>query len=307
MKKSKKLLALALVVILTVSCCVVSANAAIPPQKYGDVDGDQFVTITDATYIQMYLAEKGLIYNKRYEAADVDRDSIISILDATMIQMHLANFDIDFPVDEEFYVDQYLYGVILDYDSSKAMVGVPVDFKVDGYSEPGPTNVKLYVDGELVAQTDEHALPPNQYEYHLSHTFEKAGTYQLKVLVCDKWGVGCSWNIDDYVVVDDVEDKSKPVITSIRRDSLTSIRPQIIATAQFGTAPYQYKFVLEQGWFIEGDSAMVIKTQDFSEKNTFDVELDAYGTYRVKVIVRDANGNETSDSSIIRVNVIVPA
>ncbi|MBQ8539523.1 MAG: dockerin type I repeat-containing protein [Ruminococcus sp.] len=307
MKIFKKILALALVVFLIVGCCVFSVNAAIPPQKYGDVDGDQFVTITDATAIQMYLAQNGIIYNKRYEAADVDRDSIISILDVTMIQMHLAGYDVNFPVDDEFYVDQYLYGVILDYDSGKAMVGVPVDFKVDGYSHPGPTNVKLYVDGELVAQTSEHALPPNQYEYHLSHTFKEAGAYHLKVSVCDKWGVGYSYDIENYVVVNDVEDKSKPVITSIRRDSLTSIRPQITATAQFGTAPYQYKFVLEQSWFIEEEPAMVIKTQEFSDKNTFDVELDAYGVYRVKVTVRDANGNETTESSIIRVNVIDPA
>lgn len=307
MKKLKKVLTLVLTAVLFVSCCVFPVNAAIPPQKYGDVDGDQFVTVTDATAIQMYLAREGIIYSKRYEAADADRDSEISILDATMIQMHLAEYDVNFPVDEEFYIDQYLYGVILDYDSGKAMVGVPVEFKVDGYSKPGPTNVKLYVNGELVAQTSEHALPPNQYEYLLSYTFEKAGTYQLKVLVCDKWGVGCSWEIEDYVVVDDVADKTKPVITSIRRDSLTSIRPEITAIAQFGTAPYQYKFVLEQGWFVEEEQAIVIKTQEFSEKNTFDVELDAYGVYRVKVTVRDANGYETTETSMMRVNIVDPA
>ena len=55
----------------------------------GDVDGDNVVTIIDATAIQRHLAG---IATKAYieSAADADGDGSVSILDATAIQRHLA-------------------------------------------------------------------------------------------------------------------------------------------------------------------------------------------------------------------------
>ena len=55
----------------------------------GDADGDDMVTILDATAIQRTLAE---LYVSRYNetAADADRDGGVTILDATAIQRYLA-------------------------------------------------------------------------------------------------------------------------------------------------------------------------------------------------------------------------
>ncbi len=305
MNKIMRLFAVVIALAVITSCCVVYANAEIAPQIYGDLDNDNVVDITDATVIQMYLAKKATIHTKHLEAADVNQDSKITVLDATMIQMYLAGYDVDFPYNDRFSINQYIFGVIPDHESGKAMAGTAVNFKVDGYSDPGPTTVKLYVDGEMVAETDKKN---DTYEYELSHTFEHAGTYRLVISVCDKWGYGLSWVIEEYVVVDAVEDTSKPIITSIRRDSLISRTPTITATAQFGTQPYEYKFVLEQTWFIpEEFEGIVKKTQDFSEDNTFDVELEMGALYKVTVTVRDADGNEVTESSLIEVNMVDPA
>ena len=56
----------------------------------GDVDGDNEVTILDATYIQRHLASIPLHFEFSDKAADTDGDGFVSIIDATYIQRWLA-------------------------------------------------------------------------------------------------------------------------------------------------------------------------------------------------------------------------
>lgn len=56
----------------------------------GDVDGDERVTIIDATFIQRHLAQLETIDEDRLTCADTDKDGEISIVDATMIERFLA-------------------------------------------------------------------------------------------------------------------------------------------------------------------------------------------------------------------------
>ena len=67
----------------------------------GDADGDNDVSILDATRIQRWLAS----YNDGNEeqvllCGDTDRDGDVSILDATMIQRWLAQFTVPTPIGE---------------------------------------------------------------------------------------------------------------------------------------------------------------------------------------------------------------
>ena len=309
MKKYIKIFTCVLAAVIALSCCVFSTNAAIPPQMYGDLDYDYNVTIADATIIQRHLAQIEPIIGDSQESADVDHDNQVTIFDVILIQQYLAGYDVDFPYDETYLIDAYLYSVIPTYDSGKAMAGIPVEFMVDGYNEPGPDNVKLYVDHELVAQVDGSEAEGSRYNFIVSHTFEKAGTYDITVVICDKWGKGIDWLIEDYKVVEPVVDISKPVITSIRRDSLISRTPEITAIAQFGTAPYEYKFELYETWWLdgEGETDLAYLTQDFSDDNTFDVELEPYRLYKLKVTVRDANGNETTEKQSFEMHIVDPA
>ncbi len=63
--------------------------AAVPTVILGDADGDEKITIHDATTIQRHLASILTdAYNEK--AADVDEDGGVSIIDATYIQRYLA-------------------------------------------------------------------------------------------------------------------------------------------------------------------------------------------------------------------------
>lgn len=306
MKSIKKTLSIVLILSIVMCMGVFQANAAIPPRKMGDVNGDNFVDITDATAIQKHIAEIESIYESFYgysEAADVDDDAKITVLDATIIQQYIAEIITEFPAGEEYFVDKYFYDLHTDYNSGKAMTGMPVTFYVHGYCSPAPTTVKLYINEELVAQTQEAT---DLYDYKLSYTFKEAGTYQIRVFMCDKWGYGINRDIKDYIVVDVPQDTSHPVITGVYRNNSCHNEPEITAISQFGTAPYQYKFTLT----IYGGRE-VVKTQDFSENNKFQVDfLDRFpapGYYTVTVDVIDALGNAVSETYDFVTDEIIPA
>ncbi|MBQ1507462.1 MAG: dockerin type I repeat-containing protein, partial [Ruminococcus sp.] len=57
----------------------------------GDVNGDGIVDITDATALQMYLAQFEELTPAQQANADVDGDGYLTIKDVTMIQKYLAN------------------------------------------------------------------------------------------------------------------------------------------------------------------------------------------------------------------------
>lgn len=299
---------LAILLTLTILFCasLISTNAAIPPQKIGDVNGDRVVDILDATAIQLHLAKIEFIFEGFYgrtQAADVDSDSAITIVDASTIQLYVASIITEFPAGEEYYVDKFLYDVHADYDSGKAMAGVPVTFYAHGSCKPSPTTVKLYINEELVAQTQERT---NLYDYTLRYTFESAGIYQVRIFMCDKWGYGISRSFDDFVVVDTPEDTSKPIITSIHRNNSSHIEPEITAVAQFGTAPYQYKFTLAIYNGLE-----IIHTQDFSENDKFQVDFGdmfpAPHSYTITVEVKDSVGNTVIETREFTTEMLVPA
>ncbi len=58
---------------------------------YGDVNGDNTVSIKDASAIQKHLASMALIPEERIVFADVNEDKGVSIKDATAIQKYLAD------------------------------------------------------------------------------------------------------------------------------------------------------------------------------------------------------------------------
>lgn len=56
----------------------------------GDVNGDGEVNVTDATYIQLYLANYYRMSESSLKCADSDKDNFITITDATFIQLAIA-------------------------------------------------------------------------------------------------------------------------------------------------------------------------------------------------------------------------
>lgn len=96
----KKFLAVitALSILLCYTAICTSAKTA---YKIGDVDTDKTVTISDATAIQLFVADLYPFSNVSKKLADVDNDNSVTVMDSTMIQMFLAKLINDFPANSE--------------------------------------------------------------------------------------------------------------------------------------------------------------------------------------------------------------
>lgn len=95
-KLKKAILALISVTACLLMCTIACAAGV----RLGDVNGDETVTIIDATAIQRNLV--GLPTNNGFSklAADVDGNGEIEITDATYIQRWLAALDTPYTIDE---------------------------------------------------------------------------------------------------------------------------------------------------------------------------------------------------------------
>ncbi len=74
---------------------VITTSAESTAILLGDADGDDDISISDATVIQRYLARYVTLTDDQLTAADADSDGTVDISDATMIQRWLAKLDTD--------------------------------------------------------------------------------------------------------------------------------------------------------------------------------------------------------------------
>lgn len=95
-KLKKAILALISVTACLLMCTIACAAGV----RLGDADGDETVTITDASAIQRNLA--GIPMNNRFSklAADVDGNGEIEITDATYILRWLVALDTPYTINE---------------------------------------------------------------------------------------------------------------------------------------------------------------------------------------------------------------
>ncbi|MBQ7964474.1 MAG: dockerin type I repeat-containing protein [Ruminococcus sp.] len=293
----KKALAILLASIILMSAIAITANAARPPQLYGDAYYDMDVNIMDATAIQQHLASITELEMNRYEAADVDGDSSITIMDATTIQQYLASIITEFPAGEYYLIDKCLYDVIPSYMSGKAQVGVAVDFTVDGYAYPNPEIRYLYVNDELVDTA------VNEDET-LTYTFPQVGVYTVKVVFTDKWGFEAGEWTKSYQVIDVIEDTTKPVITNIAIVEKFTDHPTVRVDVMYGTGDYSYSYI------IKDEDGTVIYERRYLQSNTHTVEygaLDYFVPYTLTVEVMDSHMNFTTSSTTLMCEEIAPA
>lgn len=67
--------------------------------KYGDVDMNGIVDITDSTFVQMYVVNATTFNASQKVAADVSGDGIIDLTDATLISLYTTGSISSFPVE----------------------------------------------------------------------------------------------------------------------------------------------------------------------------------------------------------------
>ena len=64
----------------------------------GDANGDNLITVADATLIQKSAVGLDTIADKYIKAADVDGNDDINIKDATLIQKYISGIQIEYNV-----------------------------------------------------------------------------------------------------------------------------------------------------------------------------------------------------------------
>lgn len=256
----KKLLCALFALVLMASTLTLTANAMPAPHYLGDANGVGGVDVRDATFIQKYVAKllDSDPFTDSYKKflADISGDGKITIQDATMIQKDLANIE---KTVRSSYPDISYRGFYADYDSGKAMAGVPVTFTAVASSVEeiaDPLTYEFYVEDELVEKGDSPSF---------TYTFAEEGCYVVNIRCINGFGYTADHRCD-FEVVKPYESE-KPVIKAFYPDQHTfycyghgGAIGDVTYTAEviFGTGDYQYQFLL--------DGKVV---QEYSEKNTY--------------------------------------
>ena len=100
MKNKRAFIAAVLSAMLVTAGFPAVASAAENEVLLGDVNGDGKVDVTDATTVQMIVAELTKVSDARMKAADVNGDGDVNITDVTLIQQYAAEISTDFPIGE---------------------------------------------------------------------------------------------------------------------------------------------------------------------------------------------------------------
>ncbi|MBQ7132938.1 MAG: dockerin type I repeat-containing protein [Ruminococcus sp.] len=186
----KKIIALLLALVFLMSVATVSAFALDPkPYKYGDVSGDDAVTVGDATIIQRHLAKVVTLSDFRYSLADVNDDGNVNVVDATFIQQYVAKIITEIPREPIFVLSVVnISSVTRSVPDSRVVGGTEVSFTVHSTFNLEPdVNSRLSYEYDLKSTTAPsikhfEATDSNVFTY----TFPKAGIYVISVKAYDK-------------------------------------------------------------------------------------------------------------------------
>lgn len=335
----KRIISCVLVIILAISFFSVYADASsISSIEYGNIDykNDWSIDITDVTMIQRFLCQIISFDGIQKESADYDHDGDITILDATYIQRHIANTSVPKECGGSFEFMSSVTHLYADYESGKAMAGVPVTFTADEGRIIDPKFQPIEYRFEIYSYTDKSspiAVRDYSQDRTFTYTFESANTrYEIYVYSRNRYGyIGNMW-ISSYEVIEPNNIKDL-AITSVYTNqygnkelyyngyfctSMYFKNMSFYAIAKGGSGDYQYAF--------EYQKKDEVLTQEYSYDNSFTIPREAipgweengkspddYGwvyqaddydwrtiaPYELTVKVKDSNGLETSETYLI--------
>ena len=328
----KKMIAILLALVLCVSTFAVSANAALPPVVFGDLNRDYKADVLDVTLIQrglVGLTEFGYHTQLR---ADFDRDGTATVLDATWIQRKDAGIAIPEGFGGEGYADIVVTSFYADYDNGKAAAGVPVTFTARANCGEEGSTYAFYIDGEQVWERSEK----NTFTY----TFSQSGDYDVSVKAYNRYGFFAfakystfanAYPYDEgreyyekFHVVDNCSYDELSLISVSWIDWMYSECPGIDVRALGGKAPYTYSFIIpdmtqgdsyygtdiacfnsatdKQGWELRYDNDNIpFLVHDYSAQNTVFIPLEMFAPrseHDVIVQAMDADGNLTATRTL---------
>lgn len=301
MKKYVRFLSVIMVLLLFTSLCVISASAMRAPIRYGDVycdtKNDPFaeakINIIDATYVQRHVAQLSEIEEHYVEAADVDGDAYITVIDATYIQQYVAKIIDRFPAGYSYHIDKELTGITPDYMSGKAMVGVPVEFSIDGFAYPAPSTTQFYINGELIGtSTDDDPV--------FTYTFTETGVYNLYVTMVDKWGISAGSYSMPYEVVEKTTDSENIYIKNITYGPPHSLSPRLEVEVANAVGDCTYDFYIYNNYRLEEDKVIIMEQlqSTYNVMHTYYENFDYNEEYIFHVIATDSEGNKAEATYI---------
>ena len=272
-----------------------STSAMIRPIITGDVDWNYKVDVNDVTLLQKALAGSAEIDKSQNYAGDVNFNGVTNVEDVTLIQLHIAG---TYEFERKSTASEHIIrNFCADYDSGKAMAGTPVTFTATMDSGVTPFSYEFLINGEVVQQKSEL----NTFTY----TFSESGSYDVSVRSYNAIDKCVKETLHKYTVVDAYESEN-PVIVGIHTDKdyigKSDNNVTITANAFMGTAPYQYKFTLDNGLLVQNysdDNNFFIDMYELNYENNTPLEI---GDHTVLVEVKDANGNTASEEFTFVVN-----
>lgn len=94
--------------LLIVTICIGTIMQVSAKTYYiGDANLDGKISLRDATYVQLYAADKVTMDENFIPVADVNSDGVVNVMDATLIQKYLI-FDYSFcPIGSIIQISEY--------------------------------------------------------------------------------------------------------------------------------------------------------------------------------------------------------
>lgn len=275
--KTKNYLLTLFFAVLFIFSGMLSTAATITPANPGDADLNYQINVKDATMIQKFLVDLVTPNGLQKAVSEVDGDGVVTIKDVTMVQKYCAGL-IDSFVTDNVYRDLHARALVADYDSGKAMTGLPVTFTVTANGFGRPFYYQFFVNDKAVTELTEN----NTY----TCTFDEVGFYNVSVHVLSDYGITDRTFIHGYEVVAPYESDTLVIKSFYHDKSPHSLyegcgKTTFTAQAMFGSGEYEYAFCLD------GETV-----QDFSANNTFTIEnfpdVEPNATHILTLFVRDA-------------------
>lgn len=232
-----RILCMILTVIITVTAIPHIAAKNTDSFLIGDVNGDNAVSILDATSIQRRLALMTTLSDLSIFLGDVNHDDSLDILDVTIIQRKLAE------ISDDFWTKSYVpnaptlsmdRSVVYPNTSSRiatSYAGAPVKFTLS-------TNGLYLAQNTVRIQINTEEISAGvRSNYHFSHTFEEPGDYTITIDVSNAFGMSREFTYTHTVI-------SSPDAPYLCDGEINRADNTATVKAAGGTAPYRYKYYI---------------------------------------------------------------
>ena len=201
----------------------------------GDVDGDDKVTIIDATYMQRYLASMVDFSRLQRFLADVNGDQKSDIVDVTEMQKKLASLGSFYRERIDVWRSEIL-SVKCTENEDNYFINTEYHFVINCEDHEIPDEFRILIDDEVLVQRTEEKL--------FTYSFTDSGAHTVKVYCFDAFGGVSSYQLN--LIAKDSKASESPRVTSLNFNQKNHL---VTVAAEGGKAPYLFAFTIRMVQF----------------------------------------------------------